>query len=126
MFMACATFSILIICLIFTKVIPFRKAVICIVFGLTGFFLNGAVPFFFELGAEMAYPVAEGITTSAIKFNDYFLQGIFLIISMGHFGAKWMTYVTMVTCAATTILLLLVKEKYNRLTVDIRPNDLPD
>ena len=118
--MSLATVSILVICLIFTKVIPFHAVLISIAFGLTGFFVNGALPFFFELGAEMAYPVAEGITSSVIKFTDYFLQALFLIVSMGNFGAKWMTWVTMVTCAATTILLFLVKEKYNRLAVDTR------
>ena len=74
----------------------------------------------------MAYPVAEGITSSVIKFTDYFLQAAFLVVSMGHFGAKWMIWVTMVTCAATTILLIFVQEKYNRLTVDVAPNALQD
>ena len=121
--MAFASFSILIVCFIFSKVIPFNKIAICIVFGLTGFFVNGALPFFFEFGAEIAYPVAEGITTSAIKFTDYFLQAAFLIVSMGQLGAKWMTWVIMVTSSGTTLLLLLVKENYNRLNVDCQQRD---
>ena len=124
--MALATVSILVICFIFTNVIPFHTVLLCIVFGSTGFFVNGALPFFFELGAEMAYPVAEGITSSVIKFTDYFLQAMFLIVSMRHFGAKWMTWVTMVTCAATTLLLFFVKEKYNRLIVDKKQTVSPD
>lgn len=126
LFMALATVSILIMCLIFSKVIPFHTLLLCVIFGFTGFFVNGALPFFFELGAEMAYPVAEGITSSVIKFTDYFLQALFLIVSMGHFGAKWMTWVTMATCAVTTLLLFLVKEKYNRLIIDKKQTVLPD
>ncbi|XP_028390802.1 solute carrier family 49 member 4 homolog [Dendronephthya gigantea] len=120
-FMACATFSILIVCFIFSKVIAFNKALICVMFGLTGFFVNGALPFFFELGAEMAYPVAEGLTSSVIKFTDYSLQAIFLIVSMGHFGGTWMTWVILVTISATTILLTCVRERYNRLNIDNFP-----
>ena len=113
-------------CLIFSKAIPFHTLLLCIVFGLTGFFVNGALPFFFELGAEIAYPVAEGITSSVTKFTDYFLQAIFLIVSMGNFGAKWMTWVTMVTCSATTVLLFFVQAKYNRLVLDKKQTVLPD
>lgn len=90
-------------------------------FGLTGFFVNGALPFFFELGAEMAYPVAEGLTSSVMKFTDYFLQAIFLVVSMGHFGGTWMTWVIMVTISATTVLLTCVRERYNRLDIDNFP-----
>ena len=119
-FMACATFSILIVCFIFSKVIPFNKSLIFVMFGWSGFFVNGALPFFFELGAEIAYPVAEGLGSSVIKFTDYFLQALFLIVSTGHFGGKWMTWVTMVMISATTILLPCVKEKYDRLNIDRR------
>ena len=123
-FMACATFSILIVCFIFSKVIPFNKALIFVMFGLSGFFVNGALPFFFEFGAEIAYPVAEGITSSFVKFTDYFLQGLFLIVSMGHFGGMWMTWVMMVSISTTTILLPCVRESYNRLNIDKFPSKL--
>ena len=116
--MACATFSILIVCFIFSGVISFNKILMYVMFGLTGFFVNGALPFYFELGAEIAYPVAEGITSSVIKFTDYFLQAIFLIVSMGHFGGKWMIWVTMATVSASTILLPFVTVSYNRLNLD--------
>jgi FLVCR family MFS transporter len=88
-------------------------------FGLSGFFINGAMPFFFELGAEIAYPVAEGITSSLIHLTDYFLQALFLIVSMGHFGGMWMTWVMMVSISTTTILLPCVRESYNRLNIDM-------
>jgi FLVCR family MFS transporter len=88
-------------------------------FGLSGFFINGAMPFFFELGAEIAYPVAEGITSCVIHLTDYFLQALFLIVSMGHFGGMWMTWVMMVSISATTILLPCVRESYNRLNIDM-------
>ena len=121
-FMACATMSVLIVSFIFSTVIAFNKILISVMFGFTGFFVNGALPFFFEFGAEIAYPVAEGITSSVIKFSDYFLQALFLIVSMGHFGGAWMTWVMMVTISATTIILPCVRESYNRLNIDNSPS----
>ena len=120
--MACATIAILIVCFIFSRVITFNKVLISVMFGLTGFFVNGALPFFFEFGAEIAYPVAEGITSSVVKFSDYFLQALFLIVSMGHFGGTWMTWVMMITISATTIILPCVRESYNRLNIDKCPS----
>jgi FLVCR family MFS transporter len=89
-------------------------------FALSGFFLNGTIPFFFELGVEITYPVAEGITAGMIAFFNNILQTGFLAIPLGNYGTKWMLWTTVCTCGVSTILLLFVKETYHRLTVDRR------
>ena len=120
-FMALSFYTILLICYIFTKVIPFNKILIYVMFGLSGFFLNGTIPFFFELGVEISYPVAEGITAGVISFSNNFLASVLLFVPLGNIGTKWMIWATVFTCAASTVFLLLMKESYNRSSVDKRP-----
>ena len=119
--MALSFYTILLICYIFTKVIPFNKILIYVMFGLIGFFLNGTIPFFFELGVEISYPVADGITAGVISFSNSFLASVFLYVPLGNIGTKWMIWATVFTCAASTVFLLLIKESYNRSSVDKRP-----
>ena len=120
-FMALAFYSTLVIYYIFIKVIPFNEIMVYALFISSGFFLNGTVPFFFELAVETTYPVAEGITSSVVSFSNNFLQSIFLVVPLAHLGSKWMISATVATCAASTILLLFVKGIYNRSIVDTRP-----
>ncbi|XP_028404834.1 solute carrier family 49 member 4 homolog isoform X2 [Dendronephthya gigantea] len=119
-FMALSFFTTLSICYIFTGVFAFNEILVYVVFGLSGFFLIGTVPFFFELGVEIAYPVAEGITSGVTTFFNNFLQTIFLAVPLGNLGTKWMLWTTVITCAVSTVLLLFVKEEYNRSSVDQR------
>ena len=119
-FMGLSFFTILLVCYVFTGVIGFNKIFVYIMFGLSGFFLNGTIPFFFELGVELTYPVAEGITTCFITFFNNILQAIFLVVPLGNLGTKWMLWTTVCTCAVSTIFLFFVKEKYMRSTVDQR------
>ena len=116
--MGMSFFTILLICYVFTGVIPFDKVMVYIMFGLSGFFLNGTIPFFFELGVEITYPVAEGITTGFMTFINSFLLSVFLVVPLDNLGTKWMLWTMVSTCAVSTIFLLFVKEKYNRSTVD--------
>ena len=117
-FMALSFYTILLICYVFTGVIEFNKVAVYVMFALSGFFLNGTIPFFYELGVEITYPVAEGITTGFITFFNNFLQAVFLVVPLGHLGTKWMLWTTVIICALSTIFLLFVKEKYNRSSVD--------
>lgn len=119
-FMAFSLFAILLIYYVFTRVIGFNKGLVYVLFSLSGFFLNGTIPLFYELGVELTYPVAEGITSGSVMFFNNFLQSIFLVVPLGHLGTKWMLWATIGTCAASTLLLVFVKETYNRSSVDKR------
>ena len=121
--MGLSFFTILPICYVFTGVIAFDKVMVYIVFGLSGFFLNGTIPFFFELGVEITYPVAEGITTGFMTFFGNFLSVVFLVVPLVNLGTKWMLWAAVLTCAVSMIFLLFVKEKYNRSIVDQKAMD---
>ena len=92
-------------------------------FGLSGFFLNGTIPFFIELGVEITFPVAEGITAGMITFFNDILQTGFLAIPLGNYGTKWMLWATVCTCGVSTVSLLFVRDTYLRSTVDKRETD---
>ena len=121
--MGLSFFTILLVCYVFTGVIGFNKIFVYIMFGLSGFFLNGTIPFFYELGVEITYPVAEGITTCFLAFFGNFLQAVFLVVPLGNLGTKWMLWATVFICAVSTTFLLFVKEKYNRSMVDLKAMD---
>ena len=121
--MGLSFFTILLICYVFTGIIPFDKVVVYIMFGLSGFFLNGTIPFFYELGVEITYPVAEGITTCFMTFFGNFLLVVFMVVPLGNLGTKWMLWATVIICAVSTTFLLFVKEKYNRSMVDQKAMD---
>ncbi len=44
-----------------------------------GFFLNGAIPLFYELGVETTYPIAEGVTTCLLTSLNNIGCLVFLI-----------------------------------------------
>ena len=121
--MGLSFFTILVICYVFTGIIPFDKVLVYIMFGLSGFFLNGTIPFFYELGVEITYPVAEGITTCFMTFFGNFLLAVFLVVPLGNLGTKWMLWATVIICGVSTAFLLFVKEKYNRSMVDQKARD---
>ena len=121
--MGLSFFTILVICYVFTGIIPFDKVMVYIMFGLSGFFLNGTIPFFYELGVEITYPVAEGITTCFMTFFGNFLLAVFLVVPLGNLGTKWMLWATVIICGVSTAFLLFVKEKYNRSMVDQKAMD---
>lgn len=123
--MAFSFTTTLIIWYVFVKIIPFSEILLYVMFGFSGFFLNGTIPLFYELGVELTYPVAEGITTGVTTFLNDFLQSIFLVVPFGHFGTKWMILTTVSTLAVSTVCLLFVKESYNRSVVDKRSSSVP-
>ena len=123
--MALSFYTTLLICYVFTGVIPFNETLVYIMFALSGFFQNGAIPFFIELGVEITFPVAEGITNGTITFFNNILQTGFLAIPLGNYGTKWMLWATVCTCGVSTVSLLFVRETYLRSTVDKNEADGP-
>ncbi|XP_046862071.1 solute carrier family 49 member 4-like isoform X2 [Xenia sp. Carnegie-2017] len=125
-FMACSFYSVLLIYYVFTGIVRFNKGLAYVLFSLSGFFVNGTIPLFFELGVELTYPVAEGITSGAMTFFNNVVASLFLLLPLGNIGIKWMLWATVGTCAVSTVLLLFIKERYNRSFVDgnsTREND---
>ena len=100
-------------------IIPYYKAVLFLTFILGGFFANGAVPLFFEMAVETAYPVAEGITSGFLTMSCNVLMLVFYIFPLlPKFGLKWINWCALATYTACVPLLALWRERYHRLEAD--------
>ena len=85
-----------------------------------GFIYTGNVPLFFELAMEHAYPVNEGITGCILQAMANVITLFFYITFMlPRSNARWMNWVTIGDLAACTLGLLIYREKYTRLNLDL-------
>ena len=88
--------------------------VIGVLGGLSGILLGGAMPLFYELCAEVSYPVSEGSSASLLVF----IENIALLLFVGLAGlisTKWQTLFVVITCVLCLVLLIFVREKYQRM-----------
>ncbi|XP_077993120.1 solute carrier family 49 member 4 homolog [Glandiceps talaboti] len=89
---------------------------------IVGFVINGAIPLFYEAAVESTYPIAEGITTITMTWlNNLFGLIFFAILMIPSTGTSWMNWCMMGAIGISFPLLLLFREKYNRLSVDLVP-----
>ncbi|XP_042239360.1 solute carrier family 49 member 4 homolog [Homarus americanus] len=99
--------------------ITVTKLQICVsvVGGFT--FSFAAVPLFFELAVENAYPCSEVIVGGLITASNNLVGLLFLLIFfIPNIGYQWVTYLLLGTTAAAFIPLLLVEEDYSRSKID--------
>ena len=86
---------------------------------LLGIFVIGTTPLFYEMCAEAAYPVAEGVTGAMYTV----VMGIFGIIfvtiaSVPGLGTTWMYWALPVTVLVGLPLLAVFPESYKRTDID--------
>ncbi|XP_020893651.1 solute carrier family 49 member 4 homolog [Exaiptasia diaphana] len=121
-----ASISLALFSLVCIKVLPLWNSILYVTSILGGFFVNGSIPLFFELGVESTYPIAEGITSGCLTFSNNFIQVVFYIFPMiPHFGTSWINWVTFGSCLASVPLLVVWKAKYYRSQVDKRTPYVP-
>ena len=82
--------------------------------------VNAAIPLFFEFAVEAAFPVAEGLTTTALTLGMNLPTGAFLLIPtlFPTIGVQWMLWALVGACALATVLVLPLVEPSERLRVD--------
>ena len=80
--------------------------------------LNGAIPLFFELTVECTFPIAEGASAGVIMLVDNLIQVLFLVVPMDKVGKAWMNWSVVVVVVAAGGLLLPMREKYQRWSID--------
>lgn len=89
-----------------------------------GLCLNGSIPLFFELAVESSYPVAEGINTGAMTFSNNIYCLIFLSLPLiPNLGTAWMNWFLVASCVLCIPTMLLFKERYRRLELDMMENE---
>ncbi|XP_022088436.1 disrupted in renal carcinoma protein 2-like [Acanthaster planci] len=90
---------------------------------LYGFLVNATVPIFYEMAVEEMYPVAEGITTMVIVLLNQSSGLVYVSIKLiPQVGAEWMNWVAFASVAVCLPLLLVHKERHNRLNLDLDAN----
>eukprot|EP00042_Codosiga_hollandica_P026034 m.120030 g.120030 ORF g.120030 m.120030 type:complete len:472 (-) comp52074_c0_seq2:819-2234(-) len=85
-----------------------------------GFFLNGAIPLFYELGVETTYPIAEGITTGVLTSLNNVAGLIFLAIpEIPNLGNIWANWALVAACGFSFLCMVFFQEHYRRTSVDL-------
>lgn len=86
---------------------------------IQGFFLNGAIPLYFELAMETTYPITETMTSGIMNLTYNIIPLFFLLVFLiPNVGLGWMNWVMFGSVVASFPMLLTFKEQYNRLSVD--------
>ncbi|XP_070536569.1 solute carrier family 49 member 4 homolog isoform X2 [Ptychodera flava] len=88
-----------------------------------GVLINGAIPLFYEGAVEATYPIAEGITTITLTWlNNFFGLLFLLILTIPSEETAWMNWCMLGAIVISMPLLILFKERHNRLAVDLTPD----
>ncbi|XP_059823661.1 solute carrier family 49 member 4 isoform X1 [Hypanus sabinus] len=100
--------------------LPITRATLYTSCILTGVFITSSVPFFFELFVETVYPVPEGITCGFVTFLSNVFMGLLLMfLAFYHTDVSWLNWCLTASCMFSLILILLFKESYDRLYLDV-------
>ena len=82
--------------------------------------ITGSIPLFCELAVECSYPVAEGINTGAMALSNNIGSMIFLTLPLiPHIGTSWMNWFLVASCVICLPTMLIFKERYRRLEIDL-------
>lgn len=99
--------------------LPSSIAVLCAATSLAGFFLGGTNPIFYEMGAELTYPVPEGTSAGVLTLLNNIGCLIFLFAG-SVIPPSWINLVATATIAVCLILFAFVHEEYRRLDAEAR------
>merc|ERR1712088_1081595 len=82
-------------------------------------FVVSTSPLLFEFGVEKLYPINEGMIGGWLNIWYNIITVIFLgLFNIPKIGTKWLSYVLPISCFAVIPLFVVIKEEYNRRTVD--------
>ncbi|KAK3804471.1 hypothetical protein RRG08_024996 [Elysia crispata] len=91
-----------------------------------GCFIYGSQPLFYELACETAYPTGEDVAPFMLNTAQNLVATVILgILIVPGSSVSWINWVVTVSIALGLVLLLLVKEDYNRMKVDDMEVDVP-
>jgi len=76
-------------------------------------------PLFFELSVEIAYPVAESLVAGFLTATYNLVGIVFLFLFfIPNIGSIWINYVLVGSVVVSVPAVLLIRERYNRSSVD--------
>eukprot|EP00062_Callorhinchus_milii_P022919 gi/632981206/ref/XP_007907462.1/ PREDICTED: disrupted in renal carcinoma protein 2 [Callorhinchus milii] len=87
---------------------------------LIGVFVNSSVPFFFELFMETVYPVPEGISCGFVTtLSNIFMGLLLMFLAFYHTDVYWLNWCLTGSCLCSLLLILMFRESYDRLYLDV-------
>ncbi|XP_053372758.1 solute carrier family 49 member 4 homolog [Mercenaria mercenaria] len=101
------------------SVVPDTDAAIYTSYISANVFLGTASPLFFEMACEVTYPVAEGVTNLVLTLVNNIAGLLFLLVQLLPIGTMWENWCLIGAIFVCLPVLLLLKERYNRLDIDI-------
>ncbi|XP_061172398.1 solute carrier family 49 member 4 homolog [Saccostrea echinata] len=105
------------------KVIPISTIQVYLSSILGGMFLCGTLPLFYELGAESAFPVSEGVTGGFLTWLNNIVGILFLLLpQIPDIGTDWMNWTLVGSVALGLAFLFVSPQRYTRTDIDISVN----
>ncbi|CAG5118501.1 unnamed protein product [Candidula unifasciata] len=116
---ALTTAALTVFTLMLMKIIPPSTVGLYVTVVAASTTLNIAVPLFFELGCELAYPTSEGSANGVLTLFSNFWALIFLVVfSLPNIDTMWLNWAVVGAMAVCLPLLLILKGRFSRLEVD--------
>lgn len=100
------------------KIVPHSLWILYTVASLGSLSVNASIPLYYELSVEQTYPLSEGTVGNMLANSNNFFCMIFLFAPLNKVGVGWINWAIVGTCVAFGVLLLFLKEKYNRYDYD--------
>eukprot|EP00050_Salpingoeca_kvevrii_P009593 m.309662 g.309662 ORF g.309662 m.309662 type:complete len:454 (-) comp23486_c0_seq1:160-1521(-) len=115
-----ATIVIVIFSFVCDGVLPSSHILLYVSSIAGGFFINAAIPLFYETAVECTYPIAEATTTTVLTtLNNVFCLLFLIGPVIPGLGNQWVNWFLAGACALAVVTMLLFKEDYRRLSVDL-------
>ena len=104
---------------VYIKLIPYSSALLWTSYIIQTVGVWGPSPIFFELAAEVNYPVSEALSNGFITWLMNVLSAIFLFIVMiPSLGAGWINWAMLGSLIVTIPIMCFFEENYSRLDID--------
>ncbi|OWF40666.1 disrupted in renal carcinoma protein 2 homolog [Mizuhopecten yessoensis] len=105
------------------QLIPGNSALIYFTCISGGVFVTGAMPLFYEMACEGAYPAAEGVISGCITLFLNLTGSFVLLLSLiPNIGTAWMNWAMVSSVAAAVLLMATFDEQYRRSKADATIN----
>ncbi|XP_052271038.1 solute carrier family 49 member 4-like [Dreissena polymorpha] len=106
------------------NLLPYSKAAIYVSVIAGAAIVGAAGPLYLELGCETAYPVGEGMVAGFLGMVINFGSAVFLLVDQAYAqDTGWTNWALVGVYTAAVPILILFREKYTRVDIDIEAID---
>ncbi|KAL4228584.1 Solute carrier 49 member 4 [Mactra antiquata] len=105
------------------KIVPDYTSIIYSTYIMANLLMGATSPLYFEMACEVTYPTAEGVTNLVLTLVNNIAGLIFLFVQLAPIGTMWENWCLIGAIFICVPVLLTMKEKYNRLDIDLEVED---